>query len=832
MSNRRTGEIPYQDFSKIAESIYKKRRSRGYLSPSDLFTDPSFPPDWSSLTYVYSGDDKYEKTIFKRPMEIAKSGDVTSPVLVGVGGVCNEDFPWKTWKQRGWFHGAVNVVSLGLKLMERIIPGYRNFEQNFDSKYIGAFHFNLWRFGEWVDVVTDDFLPILNDTYFFCSAFGSPPEFWAPLIEKAYAKCKKTFQAVEYGNILDALTDLTGAVCEFYTPDVNPPENLFHVLYKSNINRSMMICWRNNKRLTASAFDFDEYQRESFEVCDDSKRYLHLITAVTKFPMTDGRRIDMVRIKCPFPKEPKWIGRFSELDSKSWNTINSDFKENFRPLSRKEDDEYWLTMEDFRCNFGGIFVISSTEPFTTDGLRLERKYRQENGFCVRPNETVSDPSDSSKSGMSRERYTIDTKQQEPNLKAVPSTCFGYRNKSKNFTNISHLAVREARHSSKVDNSKNELAVDRPESLIVKDNASKGLHSVTKHASPLNNDYHCLEISSKTEMDASIKTDPPRRRLNSENTRFHHSKFKMNFRHLKSSNSMSKKTVRKDLNTNETLPRNEDVNSNRKDLKSRDETLPISSCVATVTKNGAMQCKDGQVRVKGRMAGPLTNIVQDQDSVFSSSEISLHFQSGQTGDDAQRPRSAPVPGAPRNNSEGSIGSLTQSHFLATKTDFFKCQGRWRILFEHKDCWTRDRQGVSRADMDAHSRSPRILFSITRTNDIVDPNLTPRMNGKRHVVISLLQDYRHGPSTANSLLLPIGFCLYKAKNIDRDDKRHLSKLPMIGELDGQAEVREVNARFDLDPGGYILVPYCLADSHEGEFLIRILAEWDPPGGRAGW
>ena len=32
-----------------------------------LFVDATFPPDQSSLTYVYSGDDNYEQMVWKRP---------------------------------------------------------------------------------------------------------------------------------------------------------------------------------------------------------------------------------------------------------------------------------------------------------------------------------------------------------------------------------------------------------------------------------------------------------------------------------------------------------------------------------------------------------------------------------------------------------------------------------------------------------------------------------------------------------------------------------------------------------------------------------------------
>lgn len=66
-SSRMCREIPYQDFSKIKYNVLSKRKPDGTIAENDLFGDPSFPPDLTSLTYVYSGDDRYERTIFKRP---------------------------------------------------------------------------------------------------------------------------------------------------------------------------------------------------------------------------------------------------------------------------------------------------------------------------------------------------------------------------------------------------------------------------------------------------------------------------------------------------------------------------------------------------------------------------------------------------------------------------------------------------------------------------------------------------------------------------------------------------------------------------------------------
>lgn len=64
---RRVRETPYQDICRIRRTILALRDAKGSLSSDDYFVDPSFAPDMTSLAYVYSGDDKYERTIFQRP---------------------------------------------------------------------------------------------------------------------------------------------------------------------------------------------------------------------------------------------------------------------------------------------------------------------------------------------------------------------------------------------------------------------------------------------------------------------------------------------------------------------------------------------------------------------------------------------------------------------------------------------------------------------------------------------------------------------------------------------------------------------------------------------
>ena len=50
------------------------------------------------------------------------------------------------------------------------------------------FRVRLWRFGQWTDVLVDDFLPVIDDQLVYCPSLGNNNEFWGPLVEKAYAK--------------------------------------------------------------------------------------------------------------------------------------------------------------------------------------------------------------------------------------------------------------------------------------------------------------------------------------------------------------------------------------------------------------------------------------------------------------------------------------------------------------------------------------------------------------------------------------------------------------------------------------------------------------------
>ncbi len=64
----------------------------------------------------------------------------------------------------------------------QVIPPDNRF---FNDK--GLYHFQFWRFGEWVHVYIDDLLPTYNGDLMYAQASDNK-EVWPALIEKAYAK--------------------------------------------------------------------------------------------------------------------------------------------------------------------------------------------------------------------------------------------------------------------------------------------------------------------------------------------------------------------------------------------------------------------------------------------------------------------------------------------------------------------------------------------------------------------------------------------------------------------------------------------------------------------
>uniref|UniRef100_A0A803JBX4 Calpain 12 n=1 Tax=Xenopus tropicalis TaxID=8364 RepID=A0A803JBX4_XENTR len=310
--------------SVVLEQNVPRARAPQSEPPDSLFIDSNFP--WEEELHVGCIEWRRPQEICAKPRFIL-DGATRMDVCQGKLSNC-------------WFLSAVACLSLYPQLLEKVVlPG-----QDFVGAYDGKFRFQFWQYGQWVLVEIDDRLPTVRiqrneeaahnreeyELLFMHS--WKKDEFWSSLLEKAYAKLKGGYSALQLGFAGEALVDMTGGVAQ--TCYTNGPLNMLWVSLSHLLQQGALTCCGNT-----------EGELEMANSLGILSHHMYSVTGAKQVQTLHGS-VSLLRVRNPWG-HTEWSGPWRDGGSEWLSVINIKEIE----VENLEDGEFWMDVEDFQKNF-------------------------------------------------------------------------------------------------------------------------------------------------------------------------------------------------------------------------------------------------------------------------------------------------------------------------------------------------------------------------------------------------------------------------------------------------------------------------------------------------
>lgn len=260
-----------------------------------------------------------------------------------------------------WLLAVVSTISSYPALYDHVLPK----EQKINSpQYCGVFRARFWRFGQWVEVLVDDRLPVMSGTNQLVFMHSNQTnEFWSALLEKAYAKLCGCYNHLSGGTQAEAMEDLTGGVCQ--TLNITPDKR------KPDLAQEMM---RFSKHCCLMGCSIESAVIEARLAQGLIAGHAYSVTGVATVGYRGMQQV-LVRCRNPWGGSYEWTGPWAD-NSSEWNLVSDADKRRIH-LEFRADGEFWMAFEDFVSRFTQLEVCHLGLDSLEEGDAVRGKLRLE-----------------------------------------------------------------------------------------------------------------------------------------------------------------------------------------------------------------------------------------------------------------------------------------------------------------------------------------------------------------------------------------------------------------------------------------------------------------------
>lgn len=271
-----------------------------------------------------------------------------------------------------WFCGSLAALAEKPCLVKRLFVD--DYSKRGDSSPVGAYLVRLCDGGRWQYALLDDMFPC-NQVKMLAFSGARRNQLWVPLIEKAYAKIRGCYEALEGGSPAEGLRLLSGwpSIVQELQPreqDRAPQEG------NENIMRVQSVCpfedfddvWMRlvsahsvGLIMCGSCGHVDGITKEMYRGTGLSPSHCYSIVKVAS--AREGT-LRLLKVRNPWGTGLKWKGKWNDSDT-DWT---AELKNEVGANDIGEEGVFWMSLEDIKKYFTSITIC----PFREDWHEYRR----------------------------------------------------------------------------------------------------------------------------------------------------------------------------------------------------------------------------------------------------------------------------------------------------------------------------------------------------------------------------------------------------------------------------------------------------------------------------